>query len=174
MHRATAAPGPSVRIASIGAAPALAEAVVDLSAIGHNTDVIRAHTQSAIMAVVKADGFGHGLVPAAHAALTHGATWLGVTSAAEALALRAAGIAAPILSWLHGPDEDLRPLIAAGVDISAAGEAHLAGIATSAAALGATATVHLKVDTGMSRNGASPDDWPRLVAAWPVAGRRRN
>jgi alanine racemase len=141
-----------------------AEAVVDLSAIGHNIAVIAAHTTSAVMAVVKADGFGHGLVPAADAALTHGATWLGVTSAAEALALRAAAIDAPTLTWLHGPDEDFGQLIAADIDISAVSPDQLDRIAAAAAEQGIPAHVHLKVDTGMSRNGAAPAEWPHLVA----------
>jgi alanine racemase len=145
----------------------LAEAVVDLDAIRHNVAIIAAGTQAAVMAVVKADGFGHGLVPVARAALDAGATWLGVTSAAEALALRAAGLDAPTLTWLHRPDEDFTPLIEANVDVSAASVAHLQGIASSAARLrnSAVAAVHLKVDTGMSRNGAAPDEWPAVVAA---------
>ena len=146
-----------------GAVMPSAEAVVDLSAIGHNLEVIATHTTSAIMAVVKADGFGHGLVPAAHAALTHGATWLGVTSASEALTIRAAGIHSPVLTWLHGPDDDFARLIAADIDISAASAAHLCAIAAAAITRGIPAQVHLKVDTGMSRNGAAPSDWPHLV-----------
>jgi alanine racemase len=146
------------------ASPATTEAVVDLEAIAHNIATIATTTSAAVMAVVKADGFGHGLVPVARAALDAGATWLGVTSAAEAITLRAAGVDAPVLTWLHRPDEDFRPLIEAGVDISVASVEHIRGIAASASPVRA-ATVHLKVDTGMSRNGAVPDEWPQLVAA---------
>jgi alanine racemase len=80
-----------------------AHAVVHLDAVAHNTALFAAATKAAVMAVVKADGFGHGAVPVASAALAAGATWLGVTTAAEALRLRAGGITAPILSWLHSP-----------------------------------------------------------------------
>lgn len=145
--------------------PPAVEAVVDPDAIGANIELIAGRTRAAVMVVVKADGFGHGLVPAARAALAHGATWLGVTSADEALALRAAGLSAPMLTWLYPHDADYAPLIRAGVDVSAASVPHLAGIAASADRANLPANVHLKVDTGMSRNGATPGDWPRVVAA---------
>ncbi|WP_274522742.1 alanine racemase [Saccharothrix sp. ALI-22-I] len=82
----------------------LSEAVVDLSAIAHNTRVLAAHARGAVMAVVKANGFGHGAAQVARAALSHGADWLGVASTVEALALREAGITAPLLAWIHLPD----------------------------------------------------------------------
>lgn len=148
---------------SSGAPATTTEAVVDLGAITHNIATISATTSAAVMAVVKADGFGHGLVPVARAALAAGATWLGVTSAPEALRLRAAGIDAPMLTWLHRPDDEFRALIDAGVDISAASVEHLRGVAASAS-VARPAAVHLKVDTGMSRNGAVPEEWPHLVA----------
>ncbi|MGP4018700.1 alanine racemase [Saccharopolyspora sp. 5N708] len=96
-----------------------AEAVVDLDAIAENTELISSAAGAAVMAVVKADGFGHGMVPVARTALAHGASWLGVATTAEALQLRGAGITAPVLSWLHGPDEDFRPAILANVDLVA-------------------------------------------------------
>ncbi|GAA1639718.1 alanine racemase [Catellatospora bangladeshensis] len=152
----------------------LAEAVVDLAAVTGNVELIGGATSAAVMAVVKADGFGHGAVPAAMAALAGGATWLGVTSAAEALALREAGITAPVLSWLHGPYTDYAALAAAGIDVSVntADQLH-----TLVQALGRApsttendkkvpflAHVHLKIDTGMSRGGAGTDGWPELVS----------
>ncbi len=142
----------------------LAEAVVDLAAIAHNTRLLADTAGAALMAVVKADGFGHGMVPVAQTALAHGATWLGVTSRAEALALRAAGVRAPTLSWLHLPDEDFAPLIAAEVDISCATEAQLRAVAAGAAGLGTTARVQLKVDTGLTRGGTPVAGWPKMVA----------
>ncbi|HEX8631506.1 MAG TPA: alanine racemase [Catenuloplanes sp.] len=142
----------------------MAEAVVDLGAIAHNTAVVARATGTPVMAVVKADGFGHGAVPVARAALAAGATWLGVASCAEALLLRAAGITAPVLNWLHGLDDDFAAVIGAGVDLAAAAPEHLRAIAAGAAAAGTPAQVHLKVDTGMSRGGAAPADWPQLVA----------
>jgi alanine racemase len=86
-----------------------AHAVVHLDAVAHNTALFAAATEAAVMAVVKADGFGHGAVRVASTALAAGATWLGVTTCAEALRLRAGGITAPILSWLHSPLEDFGP-----------------------------------------------------------------
>ncbi|WP_239126745.1 alanine racemase [Asanoa siamensis] len=156
-----------------GTSAALAEAVIDLGAIAANVRTIGAVTRTDVMAVVKADGFGHGAAAAARAALDGGATWLGVTSSAEALALRAGGITAPILSWLHRPDEDFGPLLAAGVDVSVSTVPHLRSVAAAAARCGQTAMVQLKVDTGLSRNGARADEWGDLVAlarAYETAG----
>jgi alanine racemase len=138
-------------------------AVVHLDALAHNTSVFARATTAAVMAVVKADGFGHGAVRVATTALASGATWLGVTTCREALHLRAAGIAAPILSWLHGPGEDFEPALLADVDLSVPSVAHLRAVAASAARLGVTAEVHLKADTGLHRNGAPPGEWRTLV-----------
>jgi alanine racemase len=143
--------------------PRSTEAIVDLAAIATNTKIARSRTSAAVMAVVKADAFGHGAVPVARAALDGGASWLGVAWPGEAVALRAAGITAPILAWLYPPVAELRPAVAAGVDLAASTAAQLAGIA--AAADGRPAQVHLKVDTGLARSGAVADDWPALVAA---------
>jgi alanine racemase len=140
-----------------------AHAVVHLDAVAHNTALFAARTEAAVMAVVKADGFGHGAVPVARAALSSGATWLGVTTGAEALHLRAAGITAPILSWLHSPLEDPAAALLAGVDLSVSSREHLRAVAAGAAGLGITAEVHLKADTGLHRNGARPEEWRELV-----------
>ncbi|GID59079.1 alanine racemase [Actinoplanes couchii] len=140
------------------------EAVVDLAAVAANVRTVAAATGTAVMAVVKADGFGHGAVAVARAAVAAGATWLGATSAREALELRAAGLTAPVLSWLHPPDEDFARLIAAHVDLGVSTVAHLHAVAAAARTLGRPAHVQLKVDIGLSRNGAGPDDWPELVA----------
>lgn len=148
----------------------LAQAVVDLDAVAYNVAVIRAATAAEVMAVVKADAFGHGMVPVARAALGAGATWLGVTSAAEALHLRAEGITAPILSWLHGPGTDFDRLIAADVDISVPAVAYLDAVSQAARRAG-RARVHLKIDTGLARNGAAPSGWPALVARAAAAER---
>ncbi|WP_030490734.1 alanine racemase [Micromonospora chokoriensis] len=141
----------------------LAEAVIDLTAIASNVRTIASHTGTDLMAVVKADGFGHGAVPVAQAALRAGATWLGVTSAAEALTLRAAGVTAPMLSWLHSPYDDFGMLINAGVDVGVSTTTHLHAVADAARLLGVPAMVQLKADTGLSRNGAAGNDWPELV-----------
>jgi alanine racemase len=141
-----------------------AEAVVDLGAIAHNTKLLLGAAGGAeVMAVVKADGFGHGAAPIARAALDSGATWLGVATPGEALALRAAGIDAPVLLWLYPPDQDFGPVLAAGVDVSAGSGEALEAIAATARRLGRPASVHLKADTGMSRGGAVASQWPHLL-----------
>jgi alanine racemase len=139
------------------------EAVVDLAAVASNVRTVAAVVRTDLMAVVKADGFGHGAVPVARAALAAGAGWLGVTSSGEALALRSAGLTAPILSWLHALDEDFGRLLAARVDIGVSTVPHLHAVAAAGRRLGTHATVQLKADTGLSRNGAAGHDWPELV-----------
>ncbi|MDP3713492.1 MAG: alanine racemase [Mycobacteriales bacterium] len=139
-------------------------AQIDLDAIAANTRALDERAGSAsVMAVVKADGYGHGLVPSARAALAGGAAWLGVAFLEEAAALRAAGIDAPLLAWLFSPDEDLAPAVATGVDLGIYSVAELARAA--AAVTGRAARLHLKVDTGLSRGGATATDWPDLCAA---------
>src|SRR3954453_12153977 len=96
-----------------------AEVRIDLDAIRDNVATLRAGTTAEVMAVVKADGYGHGLLPSARAALAGGATWLGTATLGEALALRRAGLEAPVLSWLHAPGQPLDEGVAAGVDLSA-------------------------------------------------------
>ncbi len=135
-----------------------AEVVVDLDHIRHNTELLTARVGTAeTMAVVKADGYGHGAVPVARAALSAGATWLGTASASEALTLRSAGITAPILSWLDVADADLSTAVDAGIDIGVSSLDQLRQLSG--------ARVHLKIDTGLSRNGCPLDLWPRLVRA---------
>src|SRR4029079_14673419 len=110
-----------------------AEAVIDLAAVRHNVAVlVAAAPGAAVMAVVKADGYGHGAVRVGRAALEAGATWLGVCTLDEALELRGAGIGAPVLSWLHLPDEDFAPAVGAGIDLSVASRAHLAAVVDGA------------------------------------------
>ncbi|HWM60363.1 MAG TPA: alanine racemase [Pseudonocardia sp.] len=142
----------------------MAEAVVDLDAVRHNVAVLAAAAPgAALMAVVKADGYGHGAVPVARAALDAGASWLGVCTLAEAIALRAAGIRAPVLCWLYPPDEDFAPAITAGIDLAAASRAHLAAIRAGAGRSGRPVRLHLKIDTGLSRNGAPAAAWGALL-----------
>jgi alanine racemase len=144
---------------------ARAEVVIDLDAIAANTAVLRERVARPLMAVVKADGYGHGLVPAARAVLAGGADALGVAVLEEALALRAAGITAPLLAWLHTPGTDYAAALTAGVEVSVNAEWGLEEVVAAARATGLTARVHLKADTGLSRAGATPAEWPGLVAA---------
>ncbi len=143
-----------------------AEALVDLAAVAHNVEVLVQHAGSAaVMAVVKADGYGHGAVAVARAALAAGASELGVATLEEALQLRHAGITAPVLSWLHTADEDFAPAVAADVGLAVSSPRHLAGVLAGAAAVGRTAVVSVKVDTGLNRNGVSPSELPQLLTA---------
>jgi alanine racemase len=143
-----------------------ARATVDLDAISRNVQVLGRHAGSAaVMAVVKADGYGHGLLPSARAALSGGASWLGVAQLSEAMALRDGGLRAPLLSWLHVPGSDFAGAIAADIDLSVSALWSLAEIAEAARGLGRTARIHLKVDTGLGRNGAFGDDWQTLLSA---------
>src|SRR3954471_22292427 len=119
-----------------------AEVRVDLDAIRHNVAVLSAGTKAEVMAVVKADGYGHGAVPAALAALDGGATWLGVCTLGEALELRAAGITVPVLAWLLAPGLPLRDAVAADVDLSASTVELLDEIVRAAAGTGRAARVH--------------------------------
>jgi alanine racemase len=144
-----------------------AAAVVDLDAVAHNVGVVRERVEPAtqVMAVVKADAYGHGLVPVARAALAGGATWLGVAHVHEALALREAGVEADVLAWILTPGTDVVPAVRAGVDVSVAAVWALEMVVAAARATGRRASVHLEVDTGMSRGGASPAEWPALLDA---------
>ena len=146
-----------------------ARAVVDLAAIRHNVRTLRESASRAeVLAVVKADAYGHGLVPSARAAIEGGATWLGVAQAAEAVALRAAGIGsddARVLTWLHAPGVDFAALLEADVDVSVAAPWAVDDVVAAARATGRTARVHLKVDTGLGRNGVMADDLDSVLPA---------
>ncbi len=143
------------------------EARIDLGAIRDNVAALaeRAAGGAQVMAVVKADGYGHGLLPSARAAVEGGAAWLGCAFLEEALAVRAAGLDVPMLAWLTTPGEDLTEAVRQRVDVTAYSVAELEALVAAARATGTTARVQLKVDTGLSRGGATPDDWPDLCTA---------
>jgi alanine racemase len=146
-----------------------AAAVIELDAIRQSTaELVRRAGPAAVMAVVKADAYGHGMLPAARAALEAGATWLGTSALEEGLQLRAAGITAPILSWLAAPGEPLHQGVTAGIDLSASAPWAMQEIAEAARVADRPARVHLKIDTGLHRAGATAADWPDLLA---TAGR---
>lgn len=143
-----------------------ARAVIDLDAIrGNAAALVERAAPAAVMAVVKADAYGHGLVPSALAALAGGATWLGVAQVDEALALRAAGIDAPILTWLYAPGVPLDRVVAAGIDVSVAAGWALLEVLAAARVAGRTARIHVKVDTGLGRNGVMPTELGPLLDA---------
>jgi alanine racemase len=143
-------------------APARAEIVVDLAAIRHNVRRLReiVGPDVAMMTVVKADGYGHGMVEVARAARQAGADWLGVATLDEALALRAAGDTGRVLCWLAVPGEEYAAAVAADIDLTAYSRAELDEIAEA----GPRARVQLKVDTGLARGGAARADWQDVFA----------
>ena len=142
----------------------LAEAVVDLGAIEHNVRVLREHAGPAqLMAVVKADGYGHGATRVARAALAAGAGELGVATVDEALALRTDGITAPVLAWLHPPGLDFAPALLADVEIAVSSVRQLDELLDAVRRTGRTATVTVKVDTGLNRNGVAPALYPAML-----------
>jgi len=142
------------------------EAIVDLDAIQANVAALRRYVGSAqLMAVVKADAYGHGMLASARAALAGGATWLGVVQLADAIQLRRAGLTVPVLS-LHGsPDAPHAEAIRRDVDLTAGTAALVDQIALVAEGVGKPARLHLEADTGMGRGGATAADWPGLVYA---------
>ena len=143
-----------------------AEAIVDLSAIKHNVAVLKEKSGTQLLAVVKADAYGHGLVPVAKAALDAGASMLGVALLEEAIALREAGITAPVLAWLVQPGSDFKSAIDRDIDLAAGSIKALHEI--QAASTGKKARVHLELDTGMTRGGFL-GEWS-LIDAADVAG----
>jgi alanine racemase len=158
---------PALTAAASALPPGLpAAAVVNLDAIAGNVAVLRRLAGSAsLMAVVKADGYGHGMLPVARAALVGGADRLGVAHLSEALALRAGGITAPVLAWLTVPGDVYEQAVAAGVEIGVSAAGTLADVAAAARGVGRPAEVQLKVDTGLARNGCPLDSWDDLVRA---------
>ncbi|MEV6909858.1 alanine racemase [Amycolatopsis sp. NPDC051071] len=149
-----------------------AEVVIDLSAIRHNVALLASRADGAeTMAVVKADGYGHGALEVGRAAVEAGATWLGTCSLGEALALRRAGIGVRLFSWLDTPDVDFAAAVAEDIDVAVSSLDELARVAAGArrarafSGLNALCRVHLKIDTGLSRNGCPPAEWPALVKA---------
>lgn len=139
-----------------------AEVLIDLGAIRENIKYLMAKSGKPALAVVKADGYGHGLLPVAKSALSAGASWLGVALLEEAKALRQGGINAPIIAWLTPITDDFASAISEDIDIAIPSLAHLEAITSAARSLGKCARIHLEVDTGMSRGGAL-NEWSELV-----------
>ncbi|HEV7743156.1 MAG TPA: alanine racemase [Pseudolysinimonas sp.] len=138
---------------------------IDAAAIADNTRRIAGLTRAGgsapqLMAVVKADGFGHGA--AALAALDAGASWLGVTSIAEALPFRWRGISVPILSWLNAPGADLDAALLHDIDLAIPSIRQLQAVSAAAVRTGRRARIHLHIDTGMARDGIDRSEWTTL------------
>ncbi len=142
-----------------------AAAVVDLAAIRANLDVIRGLAGNAsVMAVVKADAYGHGMARVARTARRGGAEWLGVALPSEALALRAVGDEGRVLAWLWSPgDPGIPACVRAGIDLSVSSTWAVDEVVEAARRVGARARVQIKVDTGLSRNGATAEQLPAVL-----------
>jgi alanine racemase len=140
--------------------------ILDLSAFRENVRTLAAIAAPArCMIAVKANAYGHGMVPFARAAIAGGAEALAVLEVPAGLELRAAGIEVPLFAWLHGRETDFRAAIEAGIELGVSSRGELDAIVAASSDPERPAAVHLKVDTGLHRNGASPEDWPALVSA---------
>ncbi|WP_336645782.1 alanine racemase [Microbacterium sp. USHLN186] len=137
------------------------EASVDLGAIAANVRHFRDLTGGQVIGVVKANAYGHGAVEVATAALAGGATRLGTATLEESLALRRAGITAPLMAWLHGPGQRFDDAVEAGIEIGISSYGQLLAASEAAAP---PASVHLKVDTGLSRNGIPTAELDHVLA----------
>jgi alanine racemase len=148
-----------------------ARAEIDLAALRANVRALRERAPgAALMAVVKADAYGHGAVPCARAAVEAGATWLGTATPQEALALRAAEAGLPdgirVMCWLWTPGGPWREAVEAHLDVSVSAMWAMEEVVGAARAAGVPARVQLKADTGLGRGGCQPGaDWEELVAA---------
>ena len=138
-------------------------AYINYQNISNNVAQICELTNKPVMAVVKADAYGHGLINSSQAALLGGAQWLGVALLSEAIEIRKAGITAPSLAWLTPPGADFESAIKNDIDLSISSLQQLQEIYAASLRVGLIARVHLKVDTGMSRSGAL-DEFPEIVS----------
>ena len=159
-------------VADLGPDVGTGHVVVDLDAVASNVDSLARRTGTPVLAVVKADAYGHGLVPVARAALSGGAAWLGVAQLDEALRLREAGVDAPVLAWLLSGDA--APVAAAlrrQVTLGVSHPRHVEAVVTAARASGQVADLHVKVDTGLHRNGVDLADLPAVARSLADAER---
>jgi alanine racemase len=140
-----------------------AEAIIDLAAIKKNVSYLMNKSGKPALAVVKADAYGHGLVPVAQAAIEGGASWLGVALLEEALTMRAHDVKAPIIAWLTPVTDDFIAAINSDIDIAVPSREHLQAVIAAAHESKKVARIHLEMDSGMSRGGALLD-WNELLA----------
>lgn len=146
--------------------PEFREIQIDLGALRRNVTHLKTVVGvEHLMIVVKADAYGHGMIPCAQAAVAGGADWLGVADVTEGLALREAGIEVPILAWLHSPRDDFEQALTNRITLGISSLAQLDAVANASWAWAdGPAPVHLKLDTGLSRNGIAPEEWRDVFA----------
>lgn len=138
---------------------------IDLAAIVHNYKTMLARTEAAVLPVIKANAYGHGMVEVAKALEAAGCGGFAVADVAEGLVLREAGVTAAVLAWLHDPEDDFVAAVANDIDLGIANVSQLELALAAAEKSGETAHVHLKIDTGLGRNGSSVAEWPALLEA---------
>lgn len=136
---------------------------IDLQAIAENYRILKTLVPGQVMAIVKANAFGHGAIEVSRKLDSIGVDYLGTADLDEALALREAGVKAKLFAWLHGLDTDFKHGILADIEIGLSTVRGLDEVAKSVAAVGKMAKIHLKIDTGLGRSGASAADWPALI-----------
>jgi alanine racemase len=139
-----------------------ASAEINLSAIKQNFKAIKSRTTADVLAVVKADAYGHGLIPVSKALEEAGADWFGTALLEEAINLRKAGILKPIISWLTPLGEDFKSAIDLDIDLGIPSLDLLNEVIKTASSTGKTARIHLEIDTGMSRSGVL-SEWDQLI-----------
>jgi alanine racemase len=144
---------------------------VDLGAIAHNIAAVRSRTNAEILAVVKADAYGHGLIPVATTAVEAGASWLGVALLEEAISLREAGITVPVIAWLTPPHEDFERALTLNIDLSVSSVALFSEVLDCGERLGIKPRLHFEVDTGMRRGGVL-GEWEEFLQ-YAVGNRER-
>lgn len=137
---------------------------VNLKAISNNINLIKSKTRAQILAVVKADAYGHGLVPVAKCAVDAGATWLGVALLEEAFVLREAGVKTPIIAWFTPPSSDFKRAIELDIDLAIPSLKHLELVLAAGKVVGKKPHIHIEVDTGMTRGGLL-GEWPEFLIA---------
>ena len=141
---------------------------IDLDNVAHNLDTMRKLVNSTgkqvkVMGVVKADAYGHGMLQVARKIEAEGIDYIGVADLAEAQTLRAAGIKTPILAWLHDPQDDFSSAIKQEIDVAVSSQEQLLRVKKAATLAGTPAQIHIKVDTGLSRNGVTIDELEDLL-----------
>jgi alanine racemase len=143
---------------------------IDLGAIENNLRSISQLSGTQVMAVVKANGYGHGAVPAARAAIRGGAVWCGVARLEEALELRKAGLDCPILLLGYTPPARFAEAILNHISITIWDADQARTLAAAGLRVGEPARAHIKVDSGMSRLGVQAEEAPQFVATLPTQG----
>jgi alanine racemase len=144
---------------------------IDLNNVAHNLSSMRKHIAPTVkvMGVVKADAYGHGMLQVARKIEAEGVDYIGVADLHEAQTLRSAGITSRILAWLHDPEDDFVSAIKLDIDVAVSSQEQLLRVQKAAAVAGKPCQIHIKVDTGLSRNGVTIDELEELLFSTKAA-----